>query len=109
LPNIDELRSLVRGCADTETGGACGVTDGCLDYTSCWSNSCADCSGGGPGSGGFYWPAELSGNDNSPYYWSSSAVTNSLGEDWAWSIYFNAGSVDNASVTFSYSVRCVRD
>ena len=119
LPNISELRSLVRNCADIETGGACGVKDVCSpcgvssgdkcisDSTSCFlgptcNPSCED--NGGPT--GCYWPQQLSGNCG--WYWSSSSVEGSISE--AWYVHFTYGRVYNDHSSFnSLSVRCVRD
>jgi len=124
LPSIDELRSLVRGCRDTEDAGACGVRVGCLsescleaaciavpDY--CRDNSCKGCGLlQGPGFRGCYWPDELTGSCGASkepnVYWSSSAVSSGSGGHWT--IDFARGSVepgplDEASRAFT---RCVR-
>jgi hypothetical protein len=104
LPDIDQLRSLIRGCADTETGGSCGVTDGCLDLN-CDNAACNNCSGSGPGPGGAFWPPEISGVIS--WYWSSSAVADLTGD--AWMVSFFSGFVvylsDGAP---QFGARCVR-
>ena len=104
LPTISELRSLVRGCAATETGGSCGVTDECLT-TSCQDASCDECtSGGGPASG-CYWPdAGLGGTCS--WYWSSSSVAGASG--FAWYVYFDFGLVHRIGVLYDCYARCVR-
>ncbi len=103
LPDIDALRSLIRGCTDTESGGACGVTDNCLDLR-CRNAACAQCSGSGPGPGGAFWPPEITGDISS--YWSSSAVADANGYEWYVGFYF--GIVYFAGVDVATSVRCVR-
>ncbi len=104
LPTISELRSLIRGCPQTETGGDCGVTDSCLE-TSC-TVSCSGCHDGDPDHG-CYWPEELSGScEVSEAFWSSSPFENVSAL--AWHVRFADGSVFYNNKTSKSSVRCVR-
>jgi hypothetical protein len=110
LPTIGELRSLIRGCPATETGGPCGVTDTCLDAV-CWDDSCTGCSYfGGPGADGAYWPPELRGTSGTTAFllYSSSACADR--PHTAWVVVF-----DDSGLGDSYTedggrgdVRCVR-
>jgi hypothetical protein len=106
LPDIDALRSLIRGCAATYTGGTCGVTDSCLSDASCWNDTCTGCSYlGGPGSDGAYWPPAITG-DPFDWYWSSSAVADQSGD--AWGIGFTTGYVyGGITQGSSHYARCV--
>jgi len=104
LPTISELRSLIRGCDATMTGGACGVTDGCLSDAECWNDSCAGCEYlAGPGLGGAYWPVEMTGEIDD-FYWSSSPVTDYEGYEWC--VNFSSGYIVN--LTGFALARCVR-
>ena len=107
LPTISELRSLITGCAATATGGACTVTDDCLD-TTCLNDPCDGCAyQAGPGAGGAYWPPEMSGTDYYYWYWSSSAVADNAGN--AWFVAFDYGYVrDFVNSGANRSARCVR-
>jgi hypothetical protein len=105
LPTISELRSLIRGCPTTETGGTCGVTDSCLGY-GCWSDACGACGHlGGPGAGGRYWPPELAASGGW-WFWSSSSYSGSSSS--AWVVNFNGGNVGYGAKAGSSYVRCIR-
>jgi hypothetical protein len=106
LPTISELRSLIRGCPATETGGSCGVTDSCTgDGCGSWG-SCAGCSYlGGPGAGGSYWPPELTAHDYG-WFWSSSSYAG--GAFYACYVGFYYGGVYYSVRTGTVYVRCVR-
>lgn len=107
LPTISELRSIVRGCDATETEGSCGVTDTCLDRSSCYDQSCNGCSENQGPSNGCYWPNELEGPCNGYY----SVSTYEDYESWAWYVSFGSGGVYNYSLdfpSFFNYVRCVR-
>ncbi|MCP4538918.1 MAG: DUF1566 domain-containing protein, partial [Chloroflexi bacterium] len=121
LPTLSELRTLVRSGSDTDCNviewdmewttvpsGYCGVWDNCLSQSSCWVGSeCNPSACGtleGPGTGGCYWDAALSGTCS--YYWSASEHADYTGS--AWSVYFHYGSVVyNRKLSNDY-VRCVR-
>jgi len=105
LPTIDELRSLLQGCTWTETGGSCGVTDSCLEYT-CLLLPCEDgCSYlGGTGTGGCYWDIALSSSCTGQF-WSSSPETSIPS---AWVVWFAKGNLVSHSKSTPLYVRCVR-
>lgn len=107
LPTISELRSLIRGCSDTETGGSCGVTDTCL-HSLCWDPSCDGCSYYGGPAHGKYSPSQLKGKYVGN--WSSSTVEDH--DDTAWWVEFDKGSVpkvNNDNYLLEGHVRCGRD
>ena len=97
LPNISELRTLIKNCADSQTGGSCGVTASCLS-DSCWNGATCSCS------------EDLTGGHSkfgeTGWFWSSS--TNSDNSDSAWLVVFNFGFVIQNYKTNSGNVRCVR-
>jgi len=105
LPTISELRTLIRGCDATETGGSCGVTDDCLDYD-CQDNSCLSCEHGDGPNNGCYGPSELP--DECDWYWSSSPAAGLDLDIFAWHVYFGDGFVATAVVDNDGYVRCVR-
>jgi hypothetical protein len=87
LPSIDELRTLIQGCAETEEGGACGVTDSCTDI-SCM-DSCDGCIAlGGPGAGGCYWDPALEGDCS--VLWSSTVYP---GSGYGWCVNFGLANI----------------
>ena len=106
LPSISELRTLIRGCPGTVTGGACGVTDMCLNYSSCYDvGGCTDCPWLSGPADGCYWPDEMQGTCSC--YWSSSLESTYVHS--AWIVYFNEGDVDIDAIYWLFTpVRCVR-
>ena len=99
LPNIDELKSLVKGCASTPL---CTVTSSCTGFTAC--NGGSDHCKKGCASGN-YLPPEIGQQKES--YWTSDeeaqATTN------AWLVSFTTGSVHYMKKTWDNQLaRCVR-
>ena len=104
LPTIGEFRTLIRGCPGTVTGGACGVTDGCLNSSCNDDGGCWDCSSGDGPADGCYWPDEMQGTCS--WYWSSSPVEDHGGL--AWGVNFDYGNVTYVGVDPGRYVRCAR-
>lgn len=104
LPTISELRSLIRGCTATQTGGSCGVTDLCLSYNSCRGSSCGGCASKAGPANGCYWPDAMEGYCG--WYWSSSPVADRIDE--AFYVGFGYGYVRDDHTRSENHVRCVR-
>ena len=100
LPNIDELRTLIKNCPKSETGGQCKVSErsGCLS-SNCWQprGSCF-CEDGG----------DYSKLGDTGVLWSSSTSSDST--DLAWRVNFvYGGYVHYFNKSFYTYVRCVRN
>jgi hypothetical protein len=96
LPTISELRTLIKNCPSTQTGGACKVTDSCL-LSSCWSRGTCfpNCSGNNSVFGDTGW------------FWSSSVLSDGAGTPWG--VGFSSGGVGNDDRgDYDGSVRCVK-
>ncbi len=111
LPSLSELRSLIRGCPDTVTGGACNATDECLGETpeeNCLNHPCAvpDCDMGGGPANGCYRDAALVGECD--YHWSSSE--SATYSDSAWYVDFFGAIISPTEKGWTeLYARCVRD
>ncbi len=99
LPNIDELRTLIQNCSDTQTGGQCKVSakNRCLS-PDCSSSNCfceTDNSG------------RYSKFGDSDYgLWSSSLRTDYAG--YAWIVDFSSAGIGLNGTDSHNVVRCVR-
>ncbi len=108
LPTISELRSLIRGCTQTQVGGSCNVEDdGCLTWDYRDSEECGDCGNiQGPGNNGCYWSEYLRGDCSE--YWAMQSWVDAFDDEMAWTVVFYTGKVTLDTVNLSYDVRCVR-
>ena len=102
LPTVDEMRTLIRGCPNSEDGSDCPpwISDGS------WHTSpeCDGCSfGDGPASG-CYWIDSLVGGCSISPFWTSSLV-NLLSTD-RWTVDFQTASFSAPQGMAAF--RCVR-
>ncbi len=98
LPTISELRTLIKNCSVTETGGECKASDNCLS-SSCQSIACmAGCS--------MKEDAQYSKLSDKGYFWSLSEQSDSTSN--AWTVGFYQGGVYNSSKNDKSYVRCLR-
>ena len=96
LPNIDELRTLIKNHSGTQTGGTCPISEkaGKLDR----EDKTDDCKGR-------YRPnQDFSKLSDTDCFWSSSLDSPGL----AWYVCFADGSIDYFKYNYNYYVRCVR-
>jgi len=121
LPDITELRSILRGNVFTEAGGACYIQEGTamngqplLKQLPCLGSPKPLT---GPGEGGCYWKAGLTGNcssvdpASSTHYletWSRTRATDDP-EHWVAYVFFDTASVGYNHALSLGEVRCVRD
>ena len=106
VPTLDELRTLVRGCADTQSAGACGLADDCStsDCRNDACDGCIDAANQGPGMFGCYWEPNLQGECGR--YWTSAGPGGGLG----WIVDFDDATVRQADASLPAGlIRCVAE
>jgi hypothetical protein len=111
-PDIDELRSLIRCCPETVTGGACQVTTGSAEEE--WIEECRGCEAGfgaGAGPDWCYWDSALSGDCTRAAYCTTSVLADQ--PEIGWVIQFMIGEIWPLETHIKGSeaqlyVRCVR-
>ncbi|MBR6244943.1 DUF1566 domain-containing protein [bacterium] len=102
LPTIDELRTLVRNCSNTQTGGLCAISDpNALAYGNYVANNC-QCELV-ENNEGLY---SIFGDNDTVTLWSSSEYSSV--DDFAWYLNFANAGVSSHSMSGSYNVRCAR-
>jgi hypothetical protein len=116
LPNIDEMRTVIRGNLPAETDGECPVTEG-SPREDMGDEACAPITPfGGPGTGGCYWVPAFTGTcdkpdpaaEGHPMEFVSSTVA-SDNEDWVGCVLYDNGAVSFNHIHSFADVRCVRD
>ena len=106
LPTISELRTLIRSCPATETGGACQVTHWCSSNNDCWWTNCYGCSRKkGPGRNKNYLPRAIR-SFAADTYWSS--TTDSDHGVWIIGVDRGAITLQGSDSRLPHHVRCVR-
>ena len=96
LPNIDELRTLIKNHSGTQSGGSCPISEKAGKLA--WIDRTSDCDGRDGSS--------FSKLGDTGWFWSSSVRSgySSL----RWYVNFGYGGVDGNSVEGNLYVRCVR-
>jgi len=117
LPDIDELRTIIRGNPDTMTGGECPVHDGSsrADMKNPACGAVADYQG--PGDGGCYWAPELTGPCNRPDPADEGirpleTVSSTVASDdrfWVGCVLFDEGAAVFNHIYSLADVRCIRN
>jgi hypothetical protein len=100
IPDIDELRALIINCPSTETGGSCGVGDGCYSFSPCFTDAnCVVCSEDTSGKYSLF--------GDTGWLWSVTALSSSPNH--VWSINFSKGEINYKDhTTTGPKVRCLR-
>jgi uncharacterized protein DUF1566 len=108
-PTITQLRTLIRDCPVTETGGACAVKVGST-FSDDWTPDCEGCDpNGGPSAEGWYWDPEIAplavdaANFTSQRFWSTSQLSSIE----AWTVHFGTAEVNYTSSSANIYTRCV--
>ncbi|MCC6158529.1 MAG: DUF1566 domain-containing protein [Deltaproteobacteria bacterium] len=111
VPTISELRTLIRGCPATESGGECNVTDECYNYGNCENDACGGCDENNGPTDGCYSPQEVS--NPCGRFWSSTRRSDTSSANWI--VSFVSGRImsseigDDGEGDVGFLVRCVRD
>ena len=104
LPTISELRTTIKNCSGSQSGGSCSVSDFCLSGSYCLSVDCK-CEFR-KNNGGYY--SKL-GDDDNVILWSSSVQSESAKHRWVVDFAFGYLFPTVAKYDDYCYVRCVRN
>ncbi len=105
LPSLFELRSLIRGCPQTEIGGECNMGEEECMKERCQSITCGGCVLDDSPTDDCYWSADLEGKCTC--YWSSMGDEDNDYRNWG--VCFNIAYVDAIpNLSDGIYVRCAR-
>ncbi len=98
LPTISELRTLIKECPTTISGGTCAVTDSCLSSTSCHDDDiCYGCE---------YNSSKYSKTGDQGTLWTATSDSDNPSQD-IWTVYFYLASVDSYDKTNLFYARAI--
>jgi len=105
MPNVDELRTIIRGCPSTMTEGACAIVEGSEETL--FSEDCDGCEPNwGPGTEGCYWVDGFTGAcPANLWLWTSSE---SIDPGFPFFLDPSVGRLGRTFDSLSMGVRCVR-
>ncbi len=103
LPNIDELRQIVRNCPATEAGGSCRVSEegNCLSGNCSAPKESCTCERKAKNRGHY----SMFGDADYIGLWSSSTLSNDAGK--AWGAVFYSGMIGSVGKNSKLYARCV--
>jgi len=108
MPTISELRTIIRGCPDSMTGGVCQVSDECSNED-CWVHvDCRGCEKNLGPDNGCYWAKTFEG-ECTAYY--SSTIAEGVYKYFSavWVVFFQEADIEYWATFEGYGpVRCVR-
>jgi len=104
LPNIDELRQIIRNCPATEAGGSCRVSEegNCLAGNCSAPKESCTCERKAKNRGHY----SMFGDADYIGLWSSSTLSNDAGK--AWGAVFYSGMIGSLDKNSKLYARCVR-
>ncbi len=110
LATISNLRSLIRGCPETEWDGTCEVYDDCATVADCWNDDCnTACAvqGPGPGTDGCYATDALLKGTCGKYWSGTQAIVENDPNEYWWTLVFVGAMIFGEPPTATDQMRVV--
>jgi hypothetical protein len=107
LPSIEDIRTIIRGCKATATGGACAVKPN--EPAENWEAGCKGCAKlEGPSPNGCYTNKEFGACEKKTFYTSGSTGTGDLSDQTRYPIHVNFATGAFGIDAATGLARCVR-
>jgi len=113
LPSVNEFRTLIMGCPNTEDGGDCVISNSCSGLPCYDSSTCEDCSnGGGPADGDCYFHSDFNTYGSCREYWTSTERSDNPDNAWYYNsinaYFYNTNKDGYKKAPYAKLIMCVR-